>query len=182
MVTRASLGVIGAIVLVALAAGAWDAIAAKLRSAPEVVQSAAGDAGVAPRVELAAQARPRATVVPVAEPTIAEGRRELGDSMYAVRKGAEVTVFFDTELMRTRLDWKFEGIVRTTLPMVFGAGVGPALDSIPTGTLARGDLLNDLPTRGIEIVLSNSKLRVWPVTRPGRDGPIIVAYRALAAR
>ncbi|MGH7678677.1 MAG: hypothetical protein ACRENU_09440 [Gemmatimonadaceae bacterium] len=184
-IARVSVGALGVVGLIALIAGAWDVMAANWRSEPQVSQ-AGGDAG---RVELATQARPRPPATPVTKeaaptvaPIIAEGRRELGDSMYAVRSGADVTVFFDTELLRTRLDWKFEGVVRATLPLVFGTGVQPALDSIPTGTMARGDLLYDLPTRGIAIRLSNATLKVWPVTRPGRDGPIIVAYRAQASR
>lgn len=113
-------------------------------------------------------------------PSIAEGRRELGDSMYAVRAGGEVTVHFDTDSLRTRQDWKFEGVVRATLPLVFGDEVRAALDSVPAGGLVQGgDILNDLPTRGILVRLpANAGIRVWPVTRQGRDGPLVVAYRA----
>lgn len=113
-------------------------------------------------------------------PAISEGRRELGDSMFAVREGFQVTVHFDTDELRTRFDWKFEGVVRATLPIVFGAEARAALDSVPEGSLARdGDLLNDLPTKGIALDLpSGTELRVWPITRPGRDGPIVVGYRA----
>lgn len=115
-------------------------------------------------------------------PAISEGRRELGDSMFAVREGDQVTVHFDTEERRTRFDWKFEDVVRATLPVVFGPEVRVALDSVPEGTFARGgDLLNELPTRGITLELPDGhELRVYPITRPGRDGPLVVAYRASA--
>jgi hypothetical protein len=112
-------------------------------------------------------------------PVISEGRRELGDSMFAVREGFQVTVHFDTEELRTRHDWKFEGVVRATLPIVFGTTARVALDSVPEGALVRGgDLLNVLPTRGIQLELPDGQLNVWPITRPGRDGPLVVGYRA----
>jgi hypothetical protein len=169
----------GAAVVVALIVGAWDAVASGRDAEPQLNQ-AAGDA--ARPVPLGQPAPRRVTTPAPLEPTIAEGRRELGDSMYAVREGPQVTVFFDTETMRTRFDWKFEGVVRATLPLVFGPEVSTALDSIPSGTLARGDLMNDLPQRGIPIQMGTVTLRVWPVTRAGRDGPIVVAYRAAASR
>lgn len=128
----------------------------------------------------AAPVRPTPTARLV--PAISEGRRELGDSMFAVREGDQVTVHFDTEERRTRHDWKFEDVVRATLPVVFGPDVRVALDSVPEGTFARGgDLLNELPTRGITLELPDGhELRVYPITRPGRDGPLVVAYRASA--
>lgn len=127
----------------------------------------------------AAPARPAAPKARLV-PAISEGRRELGDSMFAVREGDQVTVHFDTEERRTRFDWKFEDVVRATLPVVFGPEVRVALDSVREGTLARGgDLLNELPTRGITLELPDGhELRVFPITRPGRDGPLVVAYRA----
>jgi hypothetical protein len=100
--------------------------------------------------------------------------------MVAERAGAQVTVHFDTDDLRTRFDEKFERIVRSTLPRVFGADVRAALDAVPAGTFVRGgDLLHELPTRGIALTLSEGRiLTVWPITRPGRDGPIIDSYRA----
>jgi hypothetical protein len=63
---------------------------------------------------------------------------------------------------------------------VFGPNVRVALDSVREGTFASGgDLLNELPTRGIALELPDgNELRVYPITRPGRDGPLVVAYRA----
>jgi len=117
-------------------------------------------------------------------PRIAEGRKDLGDGVFAERNGDEVVVNFDTETLRTRFDWKFEGIVRTTLPQVYGQEVGAALDSIPAGKFVRGgDVVTELPTRGVVLSLPRGRtLRVWPITRPGRDGAIIIAYRAASSR
>lgn len=113
-------------------------------------------------------------------PSIPEGRSLLGDSIVAQRTGSDVVVSFDTELLRTRYDWKFEGVVRATLPAIYGADARAALDSIPSGSFVRGgNLLRDLPTRGIRVALSEGRsLTVHPITRPGLDGPLVVGYRA----
>ena len=166
--------------IVALAPGGESAIAA-IGQSDTVVSTAGAPAGTTPA------ATPSATAAPAApaalRPTIAEGRRELGDSMFAVREGTNVTVHFDTESLRTRFDWNFEGVVRATLPLVYGEVTRAALDSIPSGTLVRGgDLLTDLPTRGFPISVGEDQLRVWPITRPGRDGPLVVGYRASATK
>lgn len=169
----------GVAVLVTLMVAAWNAIAPALLAPRSVDQSVSG------AVTQPATSRPaaRGAAVAALEPSIAAGRRELGDSMYAVRDGGQVTVFFDTDTLRTRLDWKFEGVVRATLPLVFGSDVRMALDSIAAGTFVRGGhLMNDLPTRGIPLKVGSHSLRVWPITRQGRDGPLVVGYRAAAAR
>jgi hypothetical protein len=180
----------GAAVLVALAVGgivsmADDSPTSEAAAPVSVAGNQAGAGAGAPAP--AASAGPGAPAVraPVGPaPIIAEGRRELGDSMFAVRAGDSVTVYFDTETLRTRFDWKFEGVVRATLPLVFGDDARLALDSVPAGTLVRGGrLLEDLPTRGILLRMpGRGGIKVWPVTREGRDGPLVVAYRAASAR
>ena len=116
-----------------------------------------------------------------ATPVIAEGRTEFGEGVFAERAGSEVTVHFDTDDLRTRFEEKFERILRSTLPRIFGSQLRPVLDAIPEGTLVRGDLLHELPTKGITLLLGQGRtLTVWPVTREGRDGPIVDAYRASA--
>lgn len=178
MAARAALGAVGVGVVIVLIVGAWGAIAPELR-APDQSESVSGSVTQPTLASRSRSPAPAAAILP----SIAEGRRELGDSMFAVRDGAQVTVYFDTETLRTRFDWKFEGVVRATLPLVFGADARTALDSVPSGTFVRGgDLMNELPTRGIPLKMGTHTLRVWPVTRPGRDGPIVVAYRAAAAR
>jgi hypothetical protein len=69
------------------------------------------------------------------------------------------------------------------LPLVFGEDVRTALDSIPAGTFAStGDLVTQLPERGIPLKVGEHTLRVYPVVRPGRDGPLVYAYRASVSR
>ena len=121
----------------------------------------------------------RATT-PTVQPRIAEGRTELRDSMYVVRSGSGVVVHFDTQDMRTRRPEKFEQIVRATLPRAYGPLVDSVLATIPAGQLVAGaDLLTDLPQRGVFLrVADGGTLGIWPETRPGRDGPLVVSYRA----
>jgi hypothetical protein len=173
--------------VVAIAPGEDSAIAAVGQSVTMVSSAGAPASTTAAASPSARPATPPVAAAPVERlvlrPSIPEGRRELGDSMFAVREGSNVTVHFDTETLRTRFDWKFEGVVRATLPLVYGEVTRAALDSIPSGTMVRGgDLLTDLPTRGFPIAVGADQLRVWPITRPGRDGPLVVGYRASAAR
>ena len=186
----------GVVLAISVLIGAVMAIAPDASSSSPTVASQAGTVvqaaatrravapdRVAPKPPVAAPVAPAGAAAEKLEPRIAEGRRELADSMFAVREGEAVTVHFDTETLRTRYDWKFERVVRSTLPIVFGSVVRAALDSIPEGQLAAGgDLLTELTTRGIELPISEGQtLRVWPVTRPGQDGPLVVAYRASSA-
>jgi hypothetical protein len=119
-------------------------------------------------------------LTPPPTPTAVEGRTDLGEGMFAERAGDQITVHFDTDDLRTRFDEKFERIVRATLPRMFGADVRSALDSVPVGSFVRGgDLLHELPTRGLALPLADGRtLTVWPITRAGRDGPIVDSYRA----
>jgi hypothetical protein len=174
---RVGVVVMGSVVAIALIVGAWQSIARDgIPSTDTVPPSPRPTDSLA---AAGARSTPRVAAVPVIEPSIAEGRRQLGDSVFAIREGGQVTVHFDTETLRTRFDWKFEGVVRATLPLVFGPVAGAALDSIPAGTLANGgQLMTELPRRGIPIRLGTQTLMVWPVTRPGRDGPLVVGYRA----
>jgi hypothetical protein len=177
--------------VVALAAGiGGGAITAHSGApVPRRVEAAAPIA----EANVVAQGQPVATVVPsqapaalptgVAAPVIDAGRTELADGMYAVRKGTEVTVYFDTELARTRRRDKFENVVRQTLPAIFGERADSILATVPGGEVARGgDLLGDLPARGITLPPSGGwAITLWPETRPGRDGPLVVSYRASIA-
>jgi hypothetical protein len=104
----------------------------------------------------------------------------LKDSVLAERAGDSVIVDFDVTMMRTRRRDKFERIMRETLPAVYGARVDSVLAAIPEGSLiGEGDLLTELPLRGIHLPLGTAyQLILWPETRPGRDGPLVVSYRA----
>lgn len=180
MLMRAGGIVVGVGSVVAVLVATLVAIAPWSRSnlpeAAEVTQPATKATSTKPSPRSATPARP-----PSVLPVVAEGRTDLGDSVYAERLGAEVVVRFDNSLLRTRFDEKFERTVRGTLPRVFGSGASDALDQVAPGALVRGDLLRELPVRGIPLALAGGgTLLVYPVTRPGQDGPIVVAYRALA--
>jgi hypothetical protein len=117
-------------------------------------------------------------------PVIPVGRTMLRDTIVAERMGDTVRVSFDLLLSRTRRPDKFEAIMRSTLPQVFGPAADSALRSLPAGSVARaGDLVATLPERGLRIPAAGGMtIAVWPETRLGRDGPLVVAYRALASR
>jgi hypothetical protein len=93
-----------------------------------------------------------------------------------------VTLTFDTPKARTRRPEKFEQFVRMTLPSIYGKKVDSALATIPSGSLAhQGDLLTELPSRGMRIPVDSAwEIRVFPETRKGVEGPLVVRYRALA--
>jgi hypothetical protein len=116
--------------------------------------------------------------------TVPVGRTALRDTMVADRSGDTVRVSFDLLLSRTRRPEKFEAIMRSTLPQVYGALADSALRALPAGAVARaGDLVTTLPERGFRIPLADGRaIAVWPETRVGRDGPLVVAYRAVGSR
>ena len=113
-----------------------------------------------------------------------EGRSDLPDSLIAERAGDSVVVDFDTPMTRTRRRDKFESVVRRTLPMVFGAPIDSVLRTIPDGAIVGdADLLTELPKRGVHLPIANGwTLDLWPETRPGQDGPLMVSYWARVTR
>jgi hypothetical protein len=123
-------------------------------------------------------------VAMVMQPALAPGRTELADSMFAVRSGDTVVVHFDTSPLRTRRADKFERIVRQTLAAVYGPVADTLLATVPDGRLAApNDLLNVLPAKGVHLATaSGRRVGLWPETRPGRDGPLVVSYRTLVER
>ncbi len=178
LLTRFGLTTLGGGVVVALIVGVLVTLAPASRQTspaeadpvetPPIVTSSAGSS--------ADSARPS-----LLSPQIPPGRRELGNGVVADRVGDEVTVSFDTDSLRTRFDWKFEGVVRGTLPLVFGEPARDALNAIEVGALfERRNLLRDLPRRGVRIPLAGGlgAIRLYPLLRDGRDGPIVAAYRA----
>jgi len=153
-------------------------------TAPQIVLASASRTADAPIVPVpvaapAAPARPRAPVSPV----VPVGQSSLKDGLTANRGENGVTVLFDTPNVRTRLPEKFERVVRATLPEIYGPVADSALARIPTGGLARqGDLLSVLPARGVRIPLAAPwEIRVYPETRPGQDGPLVIRYRAVVS-
>jgi hypothetical protein len=76
---------------------------------------------------------------------------------------------------------KFERFVRTTLPAVYGPGIDSVLSKIAVGGLAsQGNLVTELPSAGVRIPVNDAwELRLFPETRKGQDGPLVVRYRTL---
>jgi hypothetical protein len=114
-------------------------------------------------------------------PLVAPGRTEVGDGLYIERAGETVTVHFDTPTTRTRRRDKFESVVRRTLPEVYGSAAEAILSSIPEGTLVDPTIMvTDIAERGRGVRLDSGdgwKFSLWPETRPGEDGPLVVSYR-----
>jgi hypothetical protein len=115
---------------------------------------------------------------------LVEGRTELTDSIFAVRSGDSVVVNFDVQGGRTRRADKFERMLRTTLPLVYGRFATLALDSVPNGTLLPSkDIVGELQSQGMRLTLENGvKISVHPQTRIGRDGALVVAYLTVVER
>ena len=123
------------------------------------------------------------TPAPVS-PLVPQGQSNLPDSLLATRADSVITVSFDRTMIRTRNPWKFERLVRSTLPALYGPLADSALARIPEGGLVRqGDLINELPTRGMRIpVAPGWTFTLFPITRPGQDGPLVTQYRVSVVR
>jgi len=115
---------------------------------------------------------------------LGQGRTTLSDSIYAVRTGDSVFVNFDTQGSRTHRADKFEQILRTTLPLVYGRRITSSLDSVPTGSLLPSrDVTGALISQGVHLTLDNGlRISLWPQTRPSIDGPLVVAYWVVVER
>ncbi len=159
-----------------------------------VAVSTLPDSAVSPPVRAAARssaevnASAQRPAPPVAQPTprplgplVAPGRTEMGDGLYIERAGETVTVHFDTPTTRTRRRDKFESVVRRTLPEVYGSAAEAILSNIPEGTLVDPAIMvTDIAERGRGVRLDSGdgwKFSLWPETRPGEDGPLVVSYR-----
>lgn len=194
---RARRGMLGAALLI-LAVAAGVLIATRSDQWPII---GSGDAEPASPMAPAASAQPEmiapearpipaassaagVAVTSPARPIIAEGRTSLPGGLYAVRTGDTVEVHFDTPENRTRRRDKFERVVRETLPTVYGTVADEALAGVPAGQLvADGELPTDLTERGVRLrTAQGGTLMVWPSTIPGRDGPLVVAYRTTILR
>ena len=179
LLTRFGLTTLGGGVVIALVVGVLVTLAPASRTSPTADANSRDT--VAPVVTSSAGTSSDSVRPSLLSPQIPPGRRELGDGVSADRVGDEVTVTFDTDSLRTRIDWKFEGIVRATLPLVFGEPARAGLDAIEVGSLLeRRNLTRDLPRQGLRIPLDGGlgTIRLYPLVRPGRDGPLVTAYRA----
>ena len=112
-------------------------------------------------------------------PVIPMGQSMLAAGVVAARTDSSVLVSFDAPMLRTRMPVKFEAFVRSTLPAIYGVGADSALSRLADGGIARqGDLLTELPTRGVRIpVRGGWTIALFPETRPGQDGPLVIRYR-----
>lgn len=128
---------------------------------------------VVPRPNVADQTRGGLT------PVVPAGQSDLAGGVTAMRGDSDVVVAFDTPEARTRRPEKFEQFVRTTLPLVYGNAMRNVLARIPDGTIVgQGELLTELPKRGVRIPLDGAwSIRLYPETRPGQDGPLVIRYR-----
>ena len=155
-----------------------------LAAAQAVVQTVGGEASDQPPSDSVAPAPAAQMPPPPLAPIVAEGQTALRDGLFATRAGDTVAVHFDTPLARTRRPEKFEQIVRATLPAVYGPTADSLLATIPEGKLAlAGDLITELPTRGLHLPIGAGwSLALWPETRQGQDGPLVVTYRAVVVR
>lgn len=150
---------------------AADSAARRAQASPESI--------AAPALRAAPTRLPQPLV-----PIVPVGESSLRDGMTANRSDTVVVVSFDMQLSRTRRGDKFEQIVRTTLPAIYGPAADSAMARIPEGDIARqGELLSELPRRGVRIPLvAPWEIRVYPETRDGRGGPLVVRYRASVVR
>jgi hypothetical protein len=163
---------------------------AATRTAVDTTETPAASTPIAPSG--AAPQRSAATPAPVATKTIVApraapplvpvlpiGRSELADSVTVIRGDSEVVVSFDLMMTRTRRAEKFEQFVRSTLPAIYGRGARDILSRIPDGALSgQGELLTELPKRGMRIPVGTDwMIRLYPETRQGQDGPLVVRYR-----
>jgi hypothetical protein len=147
-------------------------------SATHLPAAATSVAAPAPAVDSAA---PRS---PVIGPILPQGRTDFADSVFAVRRGDTVVVSFDTGPGRTRRADKFESIVRQTLRDVYGQVADTLLAAVPSGRLTTvNELVTTLPTKGLHLQGPHGpRIALWPQTRPGRNGPLVVAYRTVLQR
>ena len=148
--------------------------------APAAVQPAATPPISTARAVPSADSLARAAIGPI----IPQGRTDLVDSLFAIRTADTVVLHFDTSPARTRRADKFENIVRQTLKVVYGPFADSVLAAVPAGRLAApNELVTTLPSRGIHLVGPHgARVALWPETRPGRDGPLVVAYRTIVER
>ena len=147
-----------------------------------VATSATSPMDAANTPALAAPAASGTAATPATQPLVpilvSEGRTDLTAILIAERTGDSLVVDFDAPATRTRRRDKFEAVVRQTLPMIYGAPVDSVLRTMPEGALVGSvDLLDELPKRGVHLPLGNGwTLDLWPETRPGQDGPLVVTY------
>jgi len=158
---------------------------AERKEAPRVVVAAATKPVVDSTLTVAPPApSPTPIVATPLKPVLPEGTTTLSGGMTAVRHDSVVVLSFDFAGARTRMPDRFERLVRTTLPAVYGVRADSAMRAIPDGGIARqGDLFTELAERGVRIPVSTGwAIALYPITRPGRDGPLVTQYRVTVTK
>jgi hypothetical protein len=120
---------------------------------------------------------------PSFNPVLFEGTATLRAGVEANRHGDTVIVSFDTPATRTRRADRFEDLLRATLPRIYGATADSALAAHPARLVTDARvLLTELPRTGLTLrATGGRRIVVWPETRPGQDGPLVVRYRTALA-
>ena len=141
-------------------------------------------AAAAAQPPVAATAPISTPAAPGLKPVLPEGTTTLAGGMTATRHDSVVVLSFDFAGARTRIPERFERLVRTTLPSVYGARADSAMRAIPEGGIARqGDLFTVLTERGVRIPLSTGgAIALYPISRPGHDGPLVTQYRVTVTK
>jgi hypothetical protein len=141
-------------------------------------------AAAAAQPSVAAPAPISTPAAPGLKPVLPEGTTTLAGGMTATRHDSVVVLSFDFAGARTRIPERFERLVRTTLPSVYGARADSAMRAIPEGGIARqGDLFTVLIERGVRIPLSTGgAIALYPISRPGHDGPLVTQYRVTVTK
>lgn len=144
-----------------------------------VVATTPGSAQPAP-----AAAAPAVPAAPLLKPVLPEGTTTLASGMTATRHDSVVVLSFDFAGARTRIPERFERLVRATLPSLYGARADSAVRAIPDGGIARqGDLFTELAERGVRIPLgAGGAIALYPMSRPGHDGPLVTQYRVTVTK
>jgi hypothetical protein len=178
----------------AVASGDSATPAIQLQGAPAAAAPAPDASGPDSAVQSPAVTTPNASPAPVVDsapppspvigPILPQGRTDFADSVFAVRRGDTVVVSFDTGPGRTRRADKFESIVRQTLRDVYGPIADTLLAAVPSGRLTTAtELVATLPRKGLHLQGPHGpRIALWPRTRPGRNGPLVVAYRTVIER
>ena len=187
-----SVGTIGAVTLRRYSAtrrteARAQAVQPVVASKPAVDSTPSATAPQAPaagQVAATTTALPPSAVPTPLKPVLPEGTTTLPSGMTATRHDSVVVLSFDFAGARTRMPERFERLVRSTLPAVYGARADSAVRAIPDGGIARqGDLFTELTERGVRIPVSTGwAIALYPIPRPGRDGPLVTQYRVTVTK
>jgi len=177
-----SVGIIGAVTFRRYTAPHRTESQPKTQAA--VVAAAPVKDSVAAPAPVQSAVTPSAPAPAALKPVLPEGTTTLAGGMTATRHDSVVVLSFDFAGARTRIPERFERLVRTTLPSVYGVRADSAVRAMPEGGIARqGDLFTELTERGVRIPLSTGgAIALYPISRPGHDGPLVTQYRVTVTK